>query len=61
MKNLFESAALVCLIPFLSFSAEWKIDPNHSTAGFAVRHMMVSTVKGRFTDLWRRYFSISPF
>jgi polyisoprenoid-binding protein YceI len=24
----------------------WTIDPNHSSAGFSVRHMMVSTVRG---------------
>jgi polyisoprenoid-binding protein YceI len=29
----------------------WTIDPSHSLAEFSVRHMMVSTVKGRFTDL----------
>lgn len=26
----------------------WAIDPAHSTAQFAVRHLMVSTVRGRF-------------
>jgi len=30
---------------------DYKIDPVHSSANFAVRHMMVSTVKGRFTDV----------
>ncbi len=30
---------------------EYKIDPVHSSANFAVKHMMVSTVKGRFTDV----------
>jgi polyisoprenoid-binding protein YceI len=29
----------------------WAIDPAHSVAEFAVKHMMVSTVKGRFTGL----------
>ncbi|MDN5861085.1 MAG: YceI family protein, partial [Pseudonocardia sp.] len=28
----------------------WDIDPAHSTVGFAVRHMMVSKVRGRFTS-----------
>jgi len=28
---------------------EYKIDPNHSSANFAVTHLMVSTVNGRFT------------
>lgn len=51
MKSLFRTAALACLVPLLSFSAEWKVDPNHSTAGFAVRHMMVSTVHGSFSGL----------
>ncbi|MFL6451715.1 MAG: YceI family protein [Bryobacteraceae bacterium] len=51
MKTLSRSSALICLIPLLSLSAEWKVDPNHSTAGFAVRHMMVSTVHGSFSGL----------
>ena len=29
----------------------WNIDASHSIAEFAVRHMMVSTVKGRFGRL----------
>ncbi|WP_336087755.1 YceI family protein [Nocardia sp. SSK8] len=28
----------------------WTIDASHSTVGFAVRHLMVSKVRGRFTD-----------
>ncbi|MFF7942824.1 YceI family protein [Nocardia gamkensis] len=28
----------------------WAIDPAHSTLGFSVRHLMVSKVRGRFTD-----------
>ena len=27
----------------------WNIDPVHSEVGFAVRHMMISKVRGRFT------------
>jgi polyisoprenoid-binding protein YceI len=30
---------------------KWTIDPVHSTAEFAVRHLMISTIKGRFSDL----------
>jgi polyisoprenoid-binding protein YceI len=30
-------------------AATWTIDPVHSEVGFAVRHMMVSKVRGRFT------------
>lgn len=29
----------------------WQLDPTHSSAEFAVRHMMVSTVKGNFKTL----------
>jgi len=29
----------------------WSIDPAHSHVEFAVRHLMISTVKGRFTDV----------
>jgi len=30
---------------------EYKIDPNHTSANFSVRHMKVSTVKGRFSNV----------
>ena len=29
----------------------WAIDPAHTSVEFAVKHMMVSTVKGRFSDV----------
>jgi polyisoprenoid-binding protein YceI len=32
-------------------STIWQIDPSHSLVEFSVRHMMVSTVKGRFTSV----------
>jgi polyisoprenoid-binding protein YceI len=28
----------------------WKLDPAHSSVGFRIRHMMIATVRGRFTD-----------
>jgi polyisoprenoid-binding protein YceI len=28
--------------------ATWQIDPSHTTVGFAVKHMVVTTVKGHF-------------
>jgi len=30
---------------------KWKIDPDHVSAGFSVRHMMVATVHGLFTKV----------
>lgn len=29
----------------------WQIDPNHSAIEFAVKHMMFTTVRGRFKDV----------
>ncbi len=29
----------------------WTVDPVHSTAGFAVRHMMVGTFRGEFDEI----------
>lgn len=29
----------------------WQIDPNHSTVELAVKHMMFTTVRGRFKDV----------
>jgi polyisoprenoid-binding protein YceI len=28
----------------------WKVDPSHSTVGFAVKHMGIATVRGEFTE-----------
>jgi polyisoprenoid-binding protein YceI len=30
---------------------EWQIDPAHTGVEFAVKHMMVATVRGRFTEV----------
>jgi polyisoprenoid-binding protein YceI len=30
--------------------ATWTIDPSHSTIEFVAKHMMITTVKGRFTE-----------
>jgi polyisoprenoid-binding protein YceI len=29
----------------------WKIDPAHSQVEFAIRHLMITTVRGRFNDV----------
>jgi polyisoprenoid-binding protein YceI len=28
----------------------WVVDPTHSSVGFSVKHMMIATVRGRFSD-----------
>ena len=37
--------------PFATTVRTWTIDPAHSSVEFAVRHVMISTVKGRFSDV----------
>jgi polyisoprenoid-binding protein YceI len=34
-----------------STMAQWKIDPDHVSAGFTVRHMMATLVQGLFTEV----------
>ena len=29
----------------------WTVDPVHTSAEFAIRHLMITTVRGRFTDV----------
>jgi polyisoprenoid-binding protein YceI len=45
---------LVFLSLFLTFTCRaqdtYRIDPNQSTISFAVKHMVISTVHGKFTD-----------
>ena len=43
-------SAPVSTIPAAT-ATRWKIDPSHTHAEFAVRHLMISTVKGRFADV----------
>jgi len=28
----------------------WTVDPTHSTVGFTARHLMITKVRGTFTD-----------
>lgn len=32
-------------------AGEWSVDQSHTRVGFAVKHLMISTVKGRFRDV----------
>src|SRR5947209_3550182 len=32
-------------------TSTWKFDPAHSSVEFAVKHLMITTVKGRFADV----------
>jgi polyisoprenoid-binding protein YceI len=47
------TAALAAAIslPAAATTSTWQIDPNHSAAQFAVRHLAISTVRGAFTKV----------
>ena len=47
-KTLFAAAVLVSSA---ALASDWVIDSSHSSAQFAVKHMMVSTVRGEFQKL----------
>jgi polyisoprenoid-binding protein YceI len=38
-------------VPAAAATSTWQIDPNHSAAQFAVRHLGLSTVRGAFTKV----------
>lgn len=53
--RMFRVAVAVAVLAFAASAAAqletWKLDPNHSTAQFSVRHMGISTVRGNFTKV----------
>ena len=53
MRHLSQTliALAIAGAPALASAATWDIDPAHSSAGFSVRHLMVSNVKGQFTKV----------
>ena len=44
-------AALAMCTSAFAQAGTWQIDPNHSSAQFAVKHLAVSTVRGAFTKV----------
>ena len=42
----FAAIALLAASPALAGTSTWQIDPDHSSAQFAIKHLMVSTVRG---------------
>ena len=49
-KKLLLSAALFMFLVRPASAAEYKIDKDHTSIGFSVKHMVISNVKGHFTD-----------
>jgi polyisoprenoid-binding protein YceI len=43
--------AAALTLPALAATSDWQIDPAHSSAQFAVKHLAISTVRGAFTSV----------
>jgi polyisoprenoid-binding protein YceI len=52
MKNWISRSLIVLVLvaaaPLAALADTWQIDPTHSTVGFSVRHMTISSVRGQF-------------
>lgn len=48
MKNTLKKFLVVASMATLACAAEYTIDPVHSLAGFEVKHLKISKVKGKF-------------
>lgn len=53
LARAISAAALAAALslPGAAATSTWQIDPNHSAAQFAVRHLTISTVRGAFTKV----------
>ncbi|WP_223637103.1 YceI family protein [Corallococcus sp. EGB] len=53
MKMSLKSAITLLAVaaPSFAFASTWELDSAHSSAQFAVKHMMVSTVRGAFSNV----------
>src|SRR5437773_11430677 len=49
--TILSSIAMGLLIPARAADSTWQVDPQHSSAQFAVRHLGLSTVRGAFSKL----------
>ena len=55
MKNWISRTLIVLVVviaaPLAASADTWQIDPVHTTVGFSVRHMTISTVRGQFNKV----------
>ena len=49
MKKLLASLAILAPALALAAPTTWAIDPTHSQVGFAVKHLVISNVRGEFS------------
>jgi polyisoprenoid-binding protein YceI len=58
MKRIL-AAALVMCVASTSWAADYEIDPSHSSIGFKVKHLAISSVPGKFAE-FKGTFSFDP-
>jgi len=46
-----DEMAAVQMAPVIGSKTAWKLDPTHTIVEFSAKHLMISTVKGRITDI----------
>jgi polyisoprenoid-binding protein YceI len=51
LGRVISATALATVLSLPAAAGTWQIDPNHSSAQFAVRHLAISTVRGAFTKV----------
>lgn len=52
MKRIIALVTMLTLaIPLAALASSWTLDPDHSTAQFKVKHLMISNVKGTFETM----------
>ena len=51
METITQTSTQTGVVTQPTAATTWQIDPKHSVVEFAVKHMMFSTVKGRFSDV----------
>jgi polyisoprenoid-binding protein YceI len=48
-KKMLASLLVLAAAPAAALAGDWNVDATHSTAGFAVKHLVISQVRGEFS------------
>lgn len=59
MKRQTALLATLLLATSQAFAADYTVDPDHTSVGFKIKHLAISSVSGRFTDV-KGTFSYDP-
>ncbi len=50
MKSIFVATVAATTLSLSTIAAEWTIDKPHTSVNFSVKHLVITTVNGKFTD-----------